>query len=84
MSPRPTLGKVLRPVLANAPATLRLSPHQWKTLRMRAVCRTPALGGQAYYCPDCEREHVVAHSCRNRHCPQCQGTQATEITEVGV
>ena len=33
---------------------------------------------ESYYCPHCEREHVVAHSCRNRHCPQCQGTQAAE------
>jgi len=76
VSERPTLGQVLRPVLAKAPPSLRLSPHQWKTLRMLARCRTAALGGQAFYCPHCEREHVVAHSCRNRHCPHCQGTQA--------
>ena len=76
VSPRPTLGQVLRPVLADAPASLRLSPHQGKTLRMLAVCRTAALGGQAFDCPHCEREHVVAHRCRNRHCPQCQGAQA--------
>ena len=75
----PTLGQVLRPVLAgSAAAALRLSPHQWKTLRALAACRTGALGGQAYYCPHCRREHVVAHSCRNRHCPQCQGAQAVE------
>lgn len=81
MSQRPTLGQVLRPVLTDAPPSLRLSPHQWKTLRMLAVCRTPALGGQAFYCPHCEREHIVAHSCRNRHCPQCQGGQAVEWLE---
>lgn len=79
MTPRPTLGQILRPFLAApAAATLRLSPHQWKTLRALAVCRTAALGGQAYFCPHCRREHVVAHSCRNRHCPHCQGAQATD------
>jgi hypothetical protein len=78
VSLRPTLGQVLRPILAQRPAALRLSPHQWKTLRTLAACRTAALGGQAFYCPHCQREHVVAHSCRNRHCPQCQGTQALD------
>lgn len=79
MSLRPTLGQILRPFLAApAAATLRLSPHQWKTLRALAVCRTRALGAQAFYCPACRREHVVAHSCRNRHCPHCQGAAAVD------
>jgi hypothetical protein len=76
VTPRPTLGQILRPFLADpAAADLRLSPHQWKTLRALAKCRTSALGGQAFYCPACRREHVVAHSCRNRHCPHCQGAR---------
>ena len=49
--------------------------HWW---RVGSACRTAALGGQAYYCPGCQREHVVAHSCRNRHCPHCQGAQAVD------
>jgi hypothetical protein len=76
---RPTLGQILRPFLASpATADLRLSPHQWKTLRALARCRTSVLGGQAFYCPSCRREHVVAHSCRNRHCPHCQGAAAVD------
>lgn len=82
MSLRPTLGQILRPFLADpAAAALRLSPHQWKTLRALALCRTGALGGQVFYCPHCRREHVVAHSCRNRHCPHCQGAQAVDWLE---
>jgi len=79
VSLRPTLGQILRPFLASpAAAALHLSPHQWKTLRALAACRTSALGGQAFYCPHCRREHVVAHSCRNRHCPHCQGAAAVD------
>ena len=79
MTPRPTLGQIVRPFLAApAAADLCLSPHQWKTLRTLALCRTAALGGQAFYCPVCRREHVVAHSCRNRHCPHCQGAAAVD------
>jgi len=74
---RPTLGQILRPFLASpAAAALRLSPHQNKTLRALARCRTAALGGQVFFCPHCRREHIVAHSCRNRHCPHCQGAPA--------
>ncbi len=41
---------------------------------MRAIeqCRTAALGGQVFSCPDCEAVQYRYHSCRNRHCPQCQ------------
>ncbi|HEY6539839.1 MAG TPA: IS91 family transposase [Ktedonobacteraceae bacterium] len=76
------MGQVLRGVLASPQtATLRLSPHQWKTLRALAACRTSALGGQLFRCTACGREHFVAHSCRNRHCPQCQGSLAREWLE---
>ena len=78
MTLRPTLGQILRPFLAAPAADVRLSPHQWKTLRALAQCRTSALGAQAFYCPHCRREHVVAHSCRNRHCPHCQGAAAVD------
>jgi hypothetical protein len=61
--------------------SLRLSPHQWKTLHALAACRTGALGGQLFHCAHCQREHFVAHSCRNRHCPQCQGGLAADWLE---
>jgi hypothetical protein len=75
------VGSLLRRVVAAAPEGLRLSPHQWKTVRAVAACRTGALGGQLYVCGACHREHFVAHSCRNRHCPQCQGKLASEWLE---
>ena len=77
MTRSPTLGQVLRQAM-EAPASLSLSPHQLKTIRALAACRTSALGGQLFQCAQCGREHFVAHSCRNRHCPQCQGAQAVD------
>ncbi len=38
-----------------------------------AACRTAALGGHAEYCADCGTIRVAYNSCRNRHCPKCQG-----------
>lgn len=79
MTTRPTLGQVLRRLIESPlSAGLHLSPQQWKTVRALAACRTGALGGQLFSCTACGREHFVAHSCRNRHCPQCQGTQAVD------
>jgi hypothetical protein len=42
---------------------------------MRAIetCRTPALGGVVEWCGHCQYNHVQYRSCRNRHCPKCQG-----------
>jgi len=39
-------------------------------------CRTAALGGHVYRCPACDHTEYRYHSCRNRHCPQCQGDKA--------
>ena len=45
-------------------------------------CRTAALGGHLYQCRSCGREHPVYNSCRNRHCPSCQGSAASRWMEA--
>jgi hypothetical protein len=37
------------------------------------ACRTAALGGHVEQCEDCGETRVAYNSCRNRHCPKCQG-----------
>lgn len=41
-------------------------------------CRTAALGGHVARCEECAHEHIAYNSCRNRHCPKCQGAAARE------
>ena len=41
-------------------------------------CRTAALGGHVSRCEKCAYTHVAYNSCRNRHCPKCQGAAAKE------
>jgi hypothetical protein len=41
-------------------------------------CRTAALGGHVYTCDSCDHTEYRYHSCRNRHCPQCQGDKAQQ------
>jgi hypothetical protein len=43
-----------------------------KAMRAIEQCRTEALGGQVFQCPDCGQVKYSYHSCRNRHCPKCQ------------
>jgi hypothetical protein len=52
--------------------THRLSADQHKALDAIEACRTAALGGHADACPRCGYARYAYHSCRNRHCPQCQ------------
>jgi putative transposase/transposase-like zinc-binding protein len=68
-----TLAEVLRAGMPAYAAAHRLPPSDWKTVRAIIVCRTPQLGGHLYQCRHCGQEHFVPHSCRNRHCPTCQG-----------
>jgi uncharacterized paraquat-inducible protein A len=70
------LAQVLRAALPAYQRSHSLLPPQWKVLRAILACRTPALGAHCYRCDDCGHEHVQLHSCRNRHCPRCQGSLA--------
>ena len=40
------------------------------------ACRTAALGGHVAVCEDCAHSQIAYNSCRNRHCPKCQGAAA--------
>ena len=62
-------------------AQLSLNVHQQKTLRALAQCRTAALGGHVDACEDCGTVHISYNSCRNRHCPKCQGHRRVEWIE---
>lgn len=41
-------------------------------------CRTSALGGHVDACPECGDVRISYNSCRDRHCPKCQGREREE------
>src|SRR3954468_292070 len=55
-----------------------LSLGQLKVMSAIEMCRTAALGGHVESCEDCGHRRVAYNSCRNRHCPRCQGAAARE------
>lgn len=72
MSAEVSLGAIVRSAGAAYLKAHTTSSIQRKTLRAVAACRTPALGGHRDRCERCHFEHMLWHSCRNRHCPRCQ------------
>jgi hypothetical protein len=76
----PTVHELLR---QRAPEYLeRFGPampgRQRQVLRKILSCRTAALGGQLFQCPDCPGWDYRYHSCNDRHCPQCGQTDADD------
>lgn len=52
----------------------------WNARGLHAIrkCRTKALGGHLDWCSSCNKLHLQFNSCRNRHCPTCQGHKQQE------
>ena len=55
-----------------------VSLDQLKVMSAIERCRTAALGGHVARCEDCAYTTIAYNSCRNRHCPKCQGAAARE------
>ena len=69
---------------------LGFNAWQLRTLFALKKCRTSALGGHIDACDECGNISISYNSCRNRHCPKCQGrnredwiqTRETELLPV--
>jgi hypothetical protein len=59
----------------------RMTLNHHRAMRDIGNCRTEALGGHVYICPDCEQIRYSYHSCKNRHCPKCQQDDAQRWLE---
>jgi hypothetical protein len=53
-----------------------ISLGQLKVMSAIERCRSAALGGHVLCCKDCAQIQIAYNSCRNRHCPKCQGSAA--------
>ncbi|MFG5379893.1 IS91 family transposase [Yoonia sp. R2-816] len=55
-----------------------VSLSQLKVMSAIEACRTEALGGHVAACTKCDHQHIAYNSCKNRHCPKCQGPAARD------
>ncbi len=73
--PRFEVADVVRAYGDNYLRTHPSTGAQRRVLRAIAHCRTAALGGHRQQCDGCGRQRIAYHSCRDRHCPKCQGKE---------
>lgn len=66
----------------NSINTHGLNTWQWRTLKAIRDCRTSAMGGHIDACDDCGNLSISYNSCRNRHCPKCQGEKRAQWIEA--
>jgi hypothetical protein len=59
-----------------------VSLSQLKVMSAIEACRTEALGGHVAGCAKCGHHHIAYNSCKNRHCPKCQGPAARDWMEA--
>ena len=69
-------------VRAHAHELDSLSLEQRRVLHAIAECRTAALGGHRRQCEACGHEELSYNSCRDRHCPKCQGLDEARWVEA--
>jgi hypothetical protein len=71
--PRFEIADIVRAHRDELERTRPLSVDQGRALSAIALCRTAALGGHLDVCDACGHQQPAYNSCRNRHCPKCQG-----------
>jgi hypothetical protein len=80
--PRFELADVLRAHAASFLTTQPVSAAQIAVIRHIKQCRTAALGGHVDACDACGHTRISYNSCRDRHCPKCQGLKKAEWLEA--
>src|SRR5438045_2079399 len=70
---RPEVADVFREHANTCLATYGATTAQRRVLRAVENYRTAALGGHVEACDHCDHRRIAYNSCRNRHCPKCQG-----------
>jgi len=74
------VAEIFREALARG--QINTSAEGWRVVNDIVGCRTEALGGHLYKCGDCGGEIPLYNSCRNRHCPKCQGEASAKWLEA--
>jgi hypothetical protein len=79
---RPDRAELADVVREHAGQLRGLSPTHQQVLRAITECRTAALGGHRRACPQCGHQEISYNSCRDRHCPKCQGLEEARWLEA--
>lgn len=78
MAGQEDLGSIFRENGPDYREHYKVTGQQAKVMQAISRCRTPAMGSNATKCSECGHVEVHYRSCRNRHCPKCQGLDARQ------
>lgn len=73
--PQFEIADVIRQFGAQFTREWQPNSYQQRVLNALSLCRTSALGGHKEVCDCCAKQRISYNSCRNRHCPKCQGSK---------
>lgn len=74
-APQYEFADILRTQWTTVKQSGKFNSWQLRTLDAIKRCRTSALGAHVDGCTQCGHLRISYNSCRNRHCPKCQGAQ---------
>lgn len=77
-APLHTVGEIFRRFGDAYRSTHGMSAGQYRTMWRIERCRTAALGGHVDVCGSCDWQRPAYNSCRDRHCPKCQGSDQAQ------
>ena len=75
MKPQYEIADIIRRYSKGFYLKYNILGYHKRVLNALENCRTAALGGHVERCDECGEIHISYNSCRNRHCPKCQGAQ---------
>jgi len=73
--PQYEIADIIRQFGAHFTAEYQPNSYQQRVLNALSICRTSELGGHKEVCDCCTKQRISYNSCRNRHCPKCQGSK---------
>ena len=77
-----TIQDVFKRFLPEYSETGNFSDRQYLTVKCIQACRTAAMGAHVSECESCHSKYIHYNSCKNRHCPMCQGMEADEWIDL--
>lgn len=73
-----TIQDVFHRFLPQYCETHNFSPQQQLTALCISKCHTLEMGANLSECENCHKKYIHYNSCKNRHCPMCQGMEVDE------
>lgn len=77
-----TIQDVFERFLPEYAETKKFSDRQYLAVKCIQACRTAEMGAHVSECDSCHTKYIHYNSCKNRHCPMCQGMEVDEWIDI--